>query len=124
MNSLTTRTEFNFGRFPVVDRNGRPFTPDCRVRFRVLVHHLQFAEGEGIVTCFDEMGGAHLRADRPVSVYDDRGAKIGERRNIYSWVGEYFSGDSWRDRRRVTSVKVYDPLDGGSTECFLEVLEA
>jgi hypothetical protein len=81
--SRQTETAFNPGRYPIVDRNGRPFTPGCRVRFVLPSYYVNtFSDTGTLASPFDVYGGVTIRADHEHSVYDNRGYVVDRRHEV------------------------------------------
>lgn len=121
-NSLKTKTKFNAGQYPVVDRNGKPFTPECRVRFRVPTYFINTVSGEGTMMSIDEYGGCTMLSDVSLGIRDRNGAEVGRRRELYSPMAEY-KYDGPHAKKRVTVRSLGDPHEHGTTECFIEVVK-
>jgi len=115
MNSLKTQTEFNAGRLPVVDPTGQPFTPGCRVRFRIPDYYVNTVSGTGTLIRIDEYGGSYLLSDMPLPVRDHNGSWIETRRERYTTVSRC------RDGKRVTEGHLGNPHEHGTTRTFIEI---
>lgn len=117
MDSRISETAFNQARYPVLDRNGRPFTPGCRVRFRAPYHYINTSEGAGTVVGINPNGTIAIESDEPWPPYGGNG----KNRRVSCGTRFQYSGPF----RGCALAQTYvgDPFEHGQTECFVEVLE-
>lgn len=118
MNSLEPNTEFNRSKYPVVDRNGKPFTPGCRVKFRVQTHYINTIDGNGAVIDIDSFGSVLITSDRPVTKYGPQG---GYRTSEIPFSTKYAYNGPYHGKL-VCSYRLGDPHEHGTTECYVEII--
>lgn len=121
-NSLETRTSFNAGNYPVVDCNGKPFTPGCRIRFVIPTYYINTAAGTGTLTRIDQYGGCYIVSDEPLSVYDRNGFVREKRREQYTPMADY-QIEGPHEGKRVTAKGIGDRHEHGLTKTFIEVID-
>jgi hypothetical protein len=120
--SRQTETAFNPGRYPIVDRNGRPFTPGCRVKFVLPSYYVNtFSDTGTLASPFDVYGGVTIRADHEHSVYDNRGYVVDRRHEVYATSRYQYEG-AYRGHR-VTAAGLGDPHEHGVTLTYVEVID-
>jgi hypothetical protein len=122
INSLEPLSDFNKCRYPIVDRNGYPFTPRCRVRFVLPDHHVKTVADEGVlISGFDEFGGCNILADHEHNIYDSRGFIQGRRREKYATSLYQYNGPL--RGYCVTAGQLGDPFEHGVTTTFVEIID-
>ena len=120
MDSLQIHTAFNQGHFPVVDANGRPFEPGCRVKFRIPAYYMDIVSGSGVLVSIDLYGGCSLTVDEPIPQgYDRNGAYNRITRDVYTPMADYKPTGPYAGKR-VTERSLGDPLEHGVTRTFIE----
>ena len=120
MDSYAIRTAFNPGGYPVLDRRGRPFTPGCRLSFRVATFHVNSVTGTGTLKSIDEHGGLTILSDNVMDMRDRNGAVVRRDREFYAVVTDYRHGGEHKGCR-VASRPLGDPHEHGTTELYAEV---
>ena len=73
-----------------------------------------------VLQSIDEYGGLTILSDREMDRYDRNGGITGRDRTIYAPIAEYAHVGPHADRR-VTTRKLGDPLEHGTTELFVDV---
>ncbi|QRM34905.1 hypothetical protein [Microvirga sp. VF16] len=122
VNSLQTRTPFNPGNAPIVDCNGRPFTPGCRVKFVLPSYYINtFSDTGALISNFDPYGGVTIRADHEHNYHDERGNIAGRRHEVYA-TSRYHSDGAF-EGHRVTLAGLGDPHEHGVTQTYVEVID-
>jgi hypothetical protein len=122
INSLQTRTTFNPGNTPLVDCNGKPFTPGCRVKFVLPSYYINTISDTGtLASNFDAYGGVTIRADQEHNYYDRSGGIAGRRHEIYA-TSRYCSNGAY-EGHRVTLAGLGDPHEHGVTQTYVEIIE-
>lgn len=120
VNSLQIRTPFNPGNVAIVDCNGRPFTPGCRVKFVLPSHYINtFSDTGTLVSNFDPYGGVTIRADSEHNYYDERGYIAGRRHEVYA-TSRYHSEGAYSGHR-VTLAGLGDPYEHGVQQTYVEI---
>lgn len=105
INSLQVNT-FNRGKYPVVDRNGKAFTPGCAVKFRTPTSYINTTEGVGVVRYISDSGYITVESNKGLVHCPTR----------YQYSGPLYG-------HRVAKTYLGDPFEHGTTECFVECVE-
>ncbi|MBD2745913.1 hypothetical protein IC232_04290 [Microvirga sp. BT688] len=122
INSLQIRTPFNPGNAPIVDCNGRPFTPGCRVRFVLPSHYINtFSDTGTLISNFDPFGGVTIRADNEHNYHDRTGNIAGRRHEVYA-TSRYHSDGAFAGHR-VTLAGLGDPYEHGVQRIYVEITD-
>ena len=120
--SRQTKTTFNPGRTPVVDCNGRPFTPGCRVKFVLPSYFVNtFSDTGTLASPFDVYGGVIIRADHEHNCYDSRGCVVDRRHEVYATSRYQYEGA--HQGHRVTAAGLGDPYEHGVTRTYVEIID-
>jgi len=122
VDSLTPRTAFNQSSKPVLDRNGSPFTPGCRVRFELPSYYINTFADEGVLASgFDRYGGFTILADHEHNVHDRNGFIVCRRREVYATSRYHYHGPFAGNN--VTASELGDPFEHGVTKTFVEIID-
>ena len=113
-------TAFNPRGLKVLDKNGRPFTEGCRVRFVLPGHHVNRFSGTGTVAGIDELGGVVIDSDAPIDVRDRNGAVVDRVTRHHAGVGEWHATGPHAGAR-VTAGTLGDPHEHGAWPVFIEI---
>jgi hypothetical protein len=122
VNSLQTRTPFDPGNAPIVDCNGRPFTPGCRVKFVLPSYYINtFSDAGTLISNFDPYGGVTIRSDNEHNYHDEKGYIAGRRHEVYATSRYQYAGT--HAGHRVTAAGLGDPHEHGVTQTYVEIID-
>jgi hypothetical protein len=120
VDSSQIHTNFNQGHYPVVDANGRPFEPGCRIKFRIPAYYINTESGSGVLERIDVYGGCFITTDEAIPQgYDRNGAYSIVTRTVYTMMADY-KATGPHAGKRVTERSLGDPYEHGVTRTFIE----